>query len=271
MKEKIFKIIGIIVMSSILFINMIPLIWLVRTAFVPSENAIDLFKASPITIKNFQYVFSNAPFFQYYVNTMIVILGIFSVQIFFVTLAAYAFARLKFWGQNILFLLFLVQILIAPDVLIIPNYRFISVLNLVDNRLAIMLPYLASAFGIFLLRQNFKQIPIELEEAAKVEGIGTWSLIWKIYAPLSKPAYIAFGIVSISYHWNNFLWPLVVTDSIGKRTLSLGLALFAQSYETGAQWGAVTAATVAVIAPLLIMFFIYEKQIVDSFVHSGIK
>jgi sn-glycerol 3-phosphate transport system permease protein len=200
-----------------------------------------------------------------------VIGGIFGVQFVLVTLAAYPFARMEFFGRDVLFVMFLIQILITPDVLIQPNYTFLSQLDLVDTRTGIMIPYFASAFGIFLLRQAFKQIPYELEEAARVEGFGIWSIIWRIYVPLSRPSYIAFAIVSISYHWNNFLWPLVVTNSIGKRTLSLGLAIFAQSYETGAQWGEVCAATVAVIAPLLIMFLIFEDKIMESFARSGIK
>jgi sn-glycerol 3-phosphate transport system permease protein len=258
-------------MIVLLLVNVIPLFWVLRTAFVSKQYSMELLKLAPITLDNFKNVFASAPFMTYYLNTFIVITGIFCVQFVFVTLAAYAFARMDFYGKNSLFVLFLIQILITPDVLILPNYSFLSWLNLVDTRLGLMLPYFTSAFGIFLMRQTFKQIPIELEEAAKIEGMGTWDIIWKIYVPLSKPSYIAFAIVSISYQWNNFLWPLVVTNSVGNRTLSLGLAIFAQSYETGAQWGEVCAATVAVIAPLLIIFLLFERKITESFAHSGIK
>jgi sn-glycerol 3-phosphate transport system permease protein len=258
-------------MIVLLLVNVIPLFWVLRTAFVSKQYSMELLKLPPVTLDNFRSVFASAPFTTYYLNTFIVITVIFCVQFVFVTLAAYAFARMDFYGKNGLFVLFLIQILITPDVLILPNYSFLSWLNLVDTRLGLMLPYFTSAFGIFLMRQTFKQIPIELEEAAKIEGMRTWDIIWKIYVPLSKPSYIAFAIVSISYQWNNFLWPLVVTNSVGNRTLSLGLAIFAQSYETGAQWGEVCAATVAVIAPLLIIFLLFERKITESFAHSGIK
>lgn len=259
------------IMSIIFLVNIIPLLWVVRTAFVSKRHLMDLFTISMPTFENFRSIFSAAPFQMYYLNTMIVILGVFCIQFFFITLSGYAFARIDFYGKNFLFVLFLIQILITPDVLILPNYRFVTWLNLVDTRLGIMIPYFASSFGIFLMRQNFKQLPVELEEAAEVEGLSTWGILWKICVPLSKPAYIAFGIVSVSYHWNNFLWPLVVTNSVHKRTLSLGLAIFAQSYETGAQWGEVSAATVAVVAPLLLLFLLFERNIMDSFTRSGIK
>ncbi len=259
------------VMIVLAAVNVIPLLWVVRTAFVGRDATLDLFRLAMPTLDNFKSVWASAPFSGYYLNTAIIITGIFCVQFVLVTLAAYAFARMDFYGKNILFVLFLMQILITPDVLIIPNYSFLSVIGLVDTRLGVMIPYFASGLGVFLLRQAFKQIPAELEEAARVEGMSTWSIIWKIYVPLNKPSYIAFAIVSVSYHWNNFLWPLVVTNSVDKRTLSLGLAIFAQSYETGAQWAEVCAATVAVIAPLLILFFIFGRQIMESFARSGLK
>ncbi len=271
MKSKIEAMLYRIIMIIVLLINVIPLFWVFRTSAVPGQYSIDLLKPALPTFDNFIKVFEAAPFAAYYINTFIVIAVVFSVQFFLVTLSSYAFARMEFLGKNLLFVLFLLQILITPDVLIIPNYSFLSKINLVDTRLGVMIPYFASAFGIFLMRQNFKQVPFELEEAARAEGLGVWNIIWKIYVPLSKPSYITFAIVSVSYHWNNFLWPLVVTNSVGKRTLSLGLAIFAQSYETGAQWGEVCAATVAVIAPLLIAFLVFQNKIMESFAYSGIK
>lgn len=271
MKSKIEVFLYRTIMIVLLLVNVIPLFWVFRTAFVSKQYSMDLQKLAPATLDNFKIVFEAAPFVTYYINTFMVITGIFCFQFFLVTLASYPFARMDFYGKNALFILFLIQILITPDVLILPNYSFLSRLNLVDTRLGIMIPYFASAFGIFLMRQTFKQVPFELEEAVRSEGMGTWGIIWRIYAPLCKPAYIAFGIVSISYHWNNFLWPLVVTNSVEKRTLSLGLAIFAQSYETGSQWGEVCAATVAVIAPLIVMFLIFENKIMESFAHTGIK
>ncbi|MNN58227.1 Lactose transport system permease protein LacG [compost metagenome] len=134
-----------------------------------------------------------------------------------------------------------------------------------------MIPYWASSFGVFLLRQSFKQIPYELDEASRVDGCRWWQTLWHIYLPSARPTYVAFALISISTHWSNFMWPLIVTDSVENRPLTVGIAIFAQSFETGAQWGVVTAATILVISPLLIAFFFFQKQFVESFMHAGIK
>jgi len=157
-----------------------------------------------------------------------------------------------------------------PDVLIVENYRMIGKLNLLDTIPAIALPYLASAFGIFLLRQTFKSVPQELVEAARVEGAGPLQILWKVYVPLARPTYIAFGLVSVSYHWNNFLWPLIVTNSVESRPLTVGLAVFGAP-ETGVDWSIITAATVMTMAPLLIAFLLFQRQFVQSFMRAGIR
>lgn len=253
------------------FLCAIPLLWVVRTAFVPQSQALDLFSFSLPTLDNFKRVMEAAPFGQYYINTILISVGVLAVQLVMVTLAGYAFARLDFYGSKALFVLFLSQLMIAPEVLILPNYSFMVKLGLNDSRIGIMLPFFASAMGTLIVRQTIKTIPYELEEAAKMEGASLPKILWHVYVPLLKPAYIAFGMISVSYQWNNFLWPLVMTDSVAKRPLSLGLAMFAMSYETGAQWSDVSAATFLVCAPLLLLFILFQKQFVESFVNSGIK
>jgi sn-glycerol 3-phosphate transport system permease protein len=160
--------------------------------------------------------------------------------------------------------------MIMPDVLIVENYRMIGKLSLLDTIPAIALPYLASAFGIFLLRQTFKGVPQELVEAARVEGAGPLQILWKVYVPLARPTYVAFGLVSVSYHWNNFLWPLIVTNSVESRPLTVGLAVFGAP-ETGADWSIITAATVMTMGPLLIAFLLFQRQFVQSFMRAGIR
>jgi sn-glycerol 3-phosphate transport system permease protein len=160
--------------------------------------------------------------------------------------------------------------MIMPDVLIVENYRMIGKLGLLDTIPAIALPYLASAFGIFLLRQTFKSVPQELVEAARVEGAGPLQILWKVYVPLARPTYVAFGLVSVSYHWNNFLWPLIVTNSVESRPLTVGLAVFGAP-ETGVDWSIITAATVMTMAPLLIAFLLFQRQFVQSFMRAGIR
>ncbi|MFB9276880.1 carbohydrate ABC transporter permease [Cohnella cellulosilytica] len=259
------------VMYAMAVLWLIPLLWVVYMSIRPKALALSPRFSFEFTLDNFRNVWQGAPFSIYFANTILIVLGVLAVQIFTVTLAAYAFARLRFWGKSLFFTLFLMQIMIPNDVLIFPNYAILRELSLLDTRTGIMIPYFASAFGVFLLRQFFKSIPPELEEAATVEGHSKWGILWKIYFPLGKSAYISFALVSVSYHWNNFLWPLIVTNSVEKRPLTVGLSLFASSSETGAQWSEVTAATLIVAAPLLIGFFFFQRQFISSFMQSGIK
>jgi sn-glycerol 3-phosphate transport system permease protein len=195
---------------------------------------------------------------------------ILAAQLLLCTLAAYAFARFAFRGRDLAFMLVLVQLMIMPDVLIVENYRTMSALGILDSLLAIGLPYMASAFGIFLLRQTFKQVPRELDEAARVEGAGPLTILWRVYVPLARPVYVAFALVSVSYHWNNFLWPLIVTNSVQTRPLTVGLQVFA-STDQGIDWSIITAATLMTSAPLLLAFLLFQRQFVQSFMRAGIR
>ena len=265
------KVLVMTLMSVLLLVNMIPLLWVIRTAFIPQNLALDLTAVAAPVLDNFKRVLEAAPFGKYYGNTLFITLGVLAVQFVLITLAGYAFARIDFYGSKVLFVIFLSQMMIAPEVLILPNYSMMAKWGLTDTKIGIMLPFFASAMGTLIVRQTMKTIPYELEEAAKVDGANLFQILWRVYVPLLKPAYISFGMISASFQWNNFLWPLVMTDSVEKRPLSLGLAMFAMSYETGAQWSDVSAATVLVCAPLLILFVLFQKQFMESFMHSGIK
>ena len=265
------KALGYTFMYLFALICMIPLLWMIRTALIDPKKALDLFSVSVPTLENFIRIWNAAPFNTYYVNTMFIVFGVLAVQFVLITMTGYAFARLDFYGKNTLFVLFLTQLMITPDVLILPNYRLLAGFGLTNTLIGIMLPFFASAMGTFLMRQTIKTIPYELEEAAKVDGCPLPRLITQIYVPLLTPVYIAFGMISSSYQWNNFLWPLIMINSVSKRPLTVGLAIFAMSYETGAQWSDVCAATLLVVSPLLLMFFIFQRQFIESFAHSGIK
>lgn len=263
----------LLIIFAIIFV--LPLLWTVVTSFSPAGEIVDkgvnAFWTWNPTFQNYIDAWEAAPFLRYYLTTIIIVAGVLIVQLITITLASYAFARLEFTGKNVLFILLLVQLMIQPEILLFPNYEVMSDLGLVDTKLAVMMPYWASAFGVFLLRQTFKQVPYELDESSKVDGAKWYHTIRHVYIPAAKPTYIAFALISVSQHWSEFLWPLVATDSIENRPLTVGLALFAQSFEVGAQWGIVTAGTILVIFPLLIAFFIFQKQFVSSFMHSGIK
>src|SRR5262249_44205825 len=185
-------------------------------------------------------------------------------------LAAYAFARFDFAGRDLVFMLVLMQLMVMPDVLIVENYRTMSRLGLLDTVVAIGLPYMASAFGIFLLRQTFKTVPRELDEAARVEGAGFLQMLWKLYVPLAKPVFLAYALVSVSYHWNNFLWPLIVTNSVTSRPVTVGLQVFS-SGDQGVDWSIITAATLLTSGPLLVAFLLFQRQFVQSFMRAGIR
>ncbi|MEK9278511.1 MULTISPECIES: carbohydrate ABC transporter permease [unclassified Bradyrhizobium] len=252
------------------------LIWLAPLAYAfwsalhPAAYATSFSLSAPWTLENFARAWKQAPFARYYLNTVVLVTLILIGQLILSTLAAYAFARFKFRGSGIAFALVLLQLMIMPDVLIVENYRAIAKLGLLDAIPAIALPYLASAFGIFLLRQTFKSVPQELVEAARVEGAGPLGILWRVYVPLARPTYVAFGLVSVSYHWNNFLWPLIVTNSVEARPLTVGLAVFGAP-ETGVDWSVITAATVMTMAPLLIAFLLFQRQFVQSFMRAGIR
>ena len=248
----------------------LPLFYAFWTAFHPAEYAtrFDLF--APLTLQNFRNAWEAAPFSRYFFNTTVLVAMILTVQLVLCTLAAYAFARYTFWGRDVAFVLVLVQLMIMPEVLLVENYRTMSVLGILDTLPAIGLPYMASAFGIFLLRQTFKTIPSELEDAARVEGANALQILLKVYVPLARPVYLAFALVSVSFHWNNFLWPLVVTNSVNSRPLTVGLQVFS-STDQGIDWSIITAATVMTTAPLLIAFLLFQRQFVHSFMRAGIR
>jgi sn-glycerol 3-phosphate transport system permease protein len=248
----------------------LPLAYAVWTAFHPAEYSARFVPGAPLTLQNFANAWAAAPFARYFVNTFMLVTLILGAQLVLCTLAAYAFARFAFAGRDVVFMLVLVQLMIMPDVLIVENYRTMSRLGILDSIPAIGLPYMASAFGIFLLRQTFKTVPRELDEAARVEGAGPLTVLWKLYVPLARPVYVAYALVSVSYHWNNFLWPLIVTNSVSARPLTVGLQIFS-SGDQGVDWSIITAATLMTSAPLLVGFVLFQRQFVQSFMRAGIR
>ncbi|NML44724.1 carbohydrate ABC transporter permease [Ramlibacter sp. G-1-2-2] len=248
----------------------LPLLYAVWTAFHPAEFSTRFTLMAPLTLDNFRRAWEAAPFARYFFNTTLLVAMILAVQLVLATLAAYAFARYTFRGSNVAFALVLVQLMIMPDILLVANYKTMARLGLVDSLVAIGLPYFASAFAIFLLRQTFLGIPKELDEAARVEGASAMQVLWRVYVPLARPVYTAFALVSVSFHWNNFLWPLIITNSVEARPLTVGLQVFS-SPDQGVDWSVITAATLMSSAPLLVGFLLFQRQFVQSFMRAGIK
>ena len=252
------------------FLWLLPLLYAIWTAFHPAAYAARFDPTAPITLENFVRVWNAAPFARYFFNTFCLVTLTLVCQFVVCTMAAYAFVCYPFRGSQVLFMLVLIQLMIMPEVLLVENYRTLSRIGLLDTTLGIALPYLASAFGIFLFRQTFKSVPKELEEAARLEGANPLQILLRVFVPIAKPTYVAYGLVTVSYHWNNFLWPLVVTNSVETRPITVGLQVFA-TIEQGVDWSLVTAATLLSVAPLLVAFLLFQRQFVQSFMRAGIR
>jgi sn-glycerol 3-phosphate transport system permease protein len=247
-----------------------PLVYVFWAAFREPAVALALDPFQGWTLDNLRSVWAAAPFDRYYFNTVVLVTGLATGQLVLGILAAYALARYEFRGRDILFGFVLLQLMIFPEILLSENFRLVSRLGLQDTIPGIGIPYLASAFCIFLVRQAFKGVPKELVEAAEVEGASRLETLWKVYVPIARPTIVAFGLVSISFHWNNFLWPLVITRSPEARPITVGIVRFL-SPEIGIDFTSLTAGTVIVVAPLLALFLLTQRQFIQSFMRSGIK
>jgi len=254
---------------------LIPFLWMVVAALRPPSDGINamavLVPSLSPTLDNVRDAWEIGDFPRYALNTTIICGGILLVQFVTVTLAGFAFARLSFAGKTLIFYLFLMQLMLVPVLLIVPNLTLVAKLGLYDTLTGVMLPFFASAFGTFLMRQAFEAIPAELEDAALIDGAGVFQRIRHIYLPLSLPSFSAFAIVSVTSHWNDFLWPLMVINSPDKRPLTVGLSVFTATAEGTMAWGTIAAGTLMVIAPLLVTFLIFQRRFISSFVTSGIK
>jgi sn-glycerol 3-phosphate transport system permease protein len=259
--------------SLFALVTVTPYLWLLSTSlklrtevFTPTPRWIPW----PINFGNYAEVFDRAPFGIFLVNTILVVTGILAVQLVTITLAAYVFARRRFQGADILFLLFLIQMMIPIHATFLPNFLTLRNLDLLNTRVAMMLPFFASGYGTFLLRQGFKQVPRDLEDAAVIDGCGGLRFLWHVLIPLAKPTLVAFALISLVSHWNDYLWPLIVTDTPDVRTLTIGLGMFVQQ-ESGADWTLLMAATAFVTAPLMVIFLIFQRRFIESFMFSGLK
>ncbi|MBB3212359.1 sn-glycerol 3-phosphate transport system permease protein [Herbaspirillum sp. Sphag1AN] len=249
---------------------MAPLLFAVWAALHQSDAALRFDLHAPLLLDNFRLAWQSAPWLRYFCNTFLLVTLILAGQLTLCTLAGFAFARFQFAGKNLLFVLVLLQLFVLPEILIVENYAMVTRLGLFDTPLGMAAPYMASAFGIFLLRQAFMQIPRELEEAARIEGCSWFGVLWRVYVPAARPVYLAYALVSVATHWNNFLWPLIVTNSSATRPLTVGLSLFGAP-ESGVNISLISAATLMAIAPLLVGFLVFQRQFIQAFLRAGIR
>ena len=249
-----------------------PFVWMVLTSFKPLS---EIFVYPPtwwpedFTWSNYVSAFSAAPFGRYYFNSLFVSVAVTAGQLVTCSLAAYAFARMQFWGRDVLFYIFLGTMMVPFHVTMIPSFMILNWLGWIDTYAALIVPGLASAFGTFLLRQFFLTIPRELEEAAFIDGCTRFGVLWRIIVPLAKPALATLAIFTFMTVFNDFIWALIVIDSEEMYTVQLGLAIFRDRY--GTEWGSLMAGSVAATLPILLVFFFAQKYFIQGITLSGLK
>ncbi|MCA9893283.1 MAG: carbohydrate ABC transporter permease [Anaerolineae bacterium] len=223
------------------------------------------------TLDNYHEAWLVAPWLQHLLTSVLVVIGVLGVQMITMTLAGYAFAKLRFRGRGLLLGFILLQLMIPTGVLLVQNLTLVRELGVFDTRWALMMPYWGTAFGVLLIRQTFRGVPTDLEEAARIDGANTLQILARVYVPLSLPTYVAFALVSISARWNEFLWPFIATRTAEVRPLTVALNQLYQTTEVGAQYGELMAGTLLVIAPLVVLFLLFQRRFIESFASSGIK
>jgi multiple sugar transport system permease protein len=221
----------------------------------------------PVRWENYQDTVTVMPFGRFYLNSAIQAVSVTILQLLTASLAAFAFARLRFRGRDALFLLYLATMMIPFPVTMIPNFVIMRYLNWIDTFRALILPPAFSAFSTFLLRQYFLSIPVEMDDAARVDGASSFRIWWQIILPLSGPALATLAIFTFLGQWNNFLWPLVVTNSEKMRTLPVGLATFQSQYSI--QWHLLMAGSVIAVLPILVIYIVGQKWFVRGITLTG--
>ncbi len=259
---------GLSLVVAALFL--IPLLWLFLAAFKPQTEI----WGGPLLPtewrwQNFVEAWNSAPFPRYFLNSVLVS-GLITLSVVMTSsLAAFAFSRLEFPGKHALFLVALGTLMIPGDVLLIPNFLTVRNFGWVNTYQALIVPFAASAFGVFLMRQAFMQTPKDLEDAARIDGASPWQFLFRILMPVNTPAISALSVLTFLGAWNALVWPLIATNKDEFRTVQVGLASF-----TNLEWSnvpVVLAATTIVILPVLVIYFVAQKWFIESAASSGLK
>jgi sn-glycerol 3-phosphate transport system permease protein len=261
------------ILTPLVLLWLSPMIWIVLTSLKTKVEVFDPdagILPAVLNFGNYPATLSVAPFGTYLLNSVLVTGSILIAQLVTIILAAYAFARLEFPLKRLLFSLFLLQVMFPIYAIFLTNFVTLREFGLINTLPAMIVPFVASGYGTFMLRQAFRQVPSELSDAARLDGCGHLGILWHVYLPLVQPTLIAFGIISVVTHWNDYMWPLLVTNSDSVRTLPIGLGLLAKS-DSGADWTRLMAGTTLVVSPLLLVFVIFQRRFIDSFMHTGVK
>ncbi len=248
-----------------------PLLWMLMTSIQTSNEAQQFPPVLPSGIhwQNYTNALHAAPFGRFFLNTAIVTGASVLGNLVFCSLAGYAFARLRFFGNNVVFVLILATLMVPFQVVMIPTFIIMKDLGLIDSLGALILPNLVTPFGIFLMRQFFRTLPIDLEEAARIDGCSRLGVLFRIVLPLSGPALATLAVITFLNTWNDFLWPLVAIQSTSHMTLQLGLSTFQGAHATN--WTLLMAGNVMATLPMLVAFVVAQKQFVNSIASAGVK
>lgn len=251
-------------------LTIFPLFWMVSSAF---KTGTDVYSLSPIpdrpTLDNFRYVFTQVPFLRYMFNSLFVSVSVTVIALFFHSMAAYALARLRFPGRELIFTLIFSTLLVSLPVILVPLFVLVRAMGMLNSYAGLIIPAIFHAFGIFLLRQFYLGVPKELEEAAILDGAGYWRVYTNIVLPLSRPILAALAVFFFLANWNSFLWPLTITSDPDLWVVQTGIASFQQQYRSAQNY--IMAASTVVAMPTMILFLIFQKQLVESIKTSGFK
>lgn len=251
---------------------LLPFFWMLSTSLKELSEVTSMppkWIPSKVMWENYKTAWEYAPFGRYFINSFFVAISCTILELITSALGAFAFAKMDFFGKNFLFVLFLGTMMIPGEVLLIPNFITIMQLGWVDTYKALIIPWIVSVFGIFLMRQFFMTIPDELHDAAKIDGCSRFRFLWQIIIPLSKPVLVTAALFKFIGSWNSFLWVLIVTNDPNMRTITNGLSFF--STDMGADYHLLMAASTFTLLPILILFFILQKQFIQGIAKSGLK
>ncbi len=264
-----------VVLLAFAALMLVPVLWMVSTSFKREGDTVSKtvqWIPSPATTESYRRLFQDAndfPVGRWFLNSIFISLCGTLLVLTVASMAAYALSRLRFRGRETLFRVVLSTLMIPAPVVLIPVFVIVTRLGLFDRYPALILPGGASAFGVFLLRQFFLGIPAELEEAAFLDGATHWRVFWRVMVPLCKPALGTLAIFTFIGYWNDFAWPLIVTNDLSMRTLPVGLAIFQGQYNT--QYAMTMAAAVLASLPMLAAFLIFQKNITEGIAMTGLK
>jgi multiple sugar transport system permease protein len=253
---------------------LMPFIWMIVTSLKPqSEIFLSEIRWWPErlhVVENYARAFEKAPLGRFLINGVIVTVSIFVLQVIIALPAAYALAKIRFWGRDLVFALVLFAILIPPQAIAVPLFLLFHQIGLLDTYAALILPFSISVFGIFLMRQFFMTVPDDLVDAARMDGISEFGIVWRVMLPTAIPAVTAFGIFSVVAHWNDYFWPLIAVNSKELFTPPVGVATF-RNEEAGTDYGPLMAAATVIITPLAIAFLIAQRRFIEGITLTGMK